>query len=143
MPEPAPAHSLSHLHAAFLAILPRIELHARVYFRGLKCPHRKADAVQETLADVSVPRTAEGAPRSALAAGSPGAVVTSPSGAGWRNCPVNRPRATAITETSPVTQVGRPGAPSRVGAGLPGVCRRRRNSSSTLSSPRPGMSCIT
>jgi hypothetical protein len=44
------ADSLHLLHAAFLSILPRIELHAQVYFRGLKCPHRKAEAVQETLA---------------------------------------------------------------------------------------------
>jgi hypothetical protein len=44
------ALALAHLHAAFLSILPRIELHARVYFRGLRCPHTKADAVQETLA---------------------------------------------------------------------------------------------
>jgi hypothetical protein len=44
------ADSLHRLQAAFLSILPRIELHAQVYFRGLKCPHRKAEAVQETLA---------------------------------------------------------------------------------------------
>jgi hypothetical protein len=41
---------LAHLHAAFLSILPRIELHARVYFRGLRCPQRRDDAVQETVA---------------------------------------------------------------------------------------------
>jgi hypothetical protein len=34
----------------FLDILPRIELHARVYFRHLKCPHRKEDAVAEAVA---------------------------------------------------------------------------------------------
>ncbi len=50
MPAPAPAPPLSHLHAAFVSILPRIELHAHVYFRGIRCPQRKADAVQETLA---------------------------------------------------------------------------------------------
>src|SRR5690348_6205925 len=50
MPEPAPPPSLADLHAAFLSILPRIELHARVYFRGVRCPARQADAVQETLA---------------------------------------------------------------------------------------------
>ena len=38
------------LHAAFLALLPRIELHARLYFRGLRCPHRRDDAVAETVA---------------------------------------------------------------------------------------------
>jgi hypothetical protein len=42
--------SLSHLQAAFLSILPRIELHACIYFRGIKCPQRKDDAVQETVA---------------------------------------------------------------------------------------------
>jgi len=38
------------LHAAFLPLLPRIALHARVYFRHLKCPHRRADAVAEVVA---------------------------------------------------------------------------------------------
>ena len=42
--------TLTHLHAAFLSILPRIELHARIYFRGIRCSHRKDEAVQETLA---------------------------------------------------------------------------------------------
>ena len=41
---------LAHLHAAFRSILPRIELHARLYFRHLRCPQRQDDAVQETLA---------------------------------------------------------------------------------------------
>jgi hypothetical protein len=44
------APSLVALHAAFLSILPRMELHARVYFRGLRCPDHQAEAVQETLA---------------------------------------------------------------------------------------------
>jgi hypothetical protein len=39
-----------HLHAAFLTILPRIERHARVYFRDLRGDDRRAEAVQETLA---------------------------------------------------------------------------------------------
>jgi hypothetical protein len=38
------------LHAAFLSLLPRVESHARIYFRHLKCPHRKADAIAETVA---------------------------------------------------------------------------------------------
>jgi hypothetical protein len=38
------------LHRGFLAILARIELHARIYFRAVKCPHRKDDAVAETIA---------------------------------------------------------------------------------------------
>ena len=39
-----------HLHVVFLALLPRIERHGRVYFRHLKCPHRRADAVAEMVA---------------------------------------------------------------------------------------------
>lgn len=38
---------VSQLQARFLAILPRIELHARIVFRHLKCPHAKADAIAE------------------------------------------------------------------------------------------------
>ena len=38
------------LHAHFLAILPRIETHARVRFRYLRCPGRRADAVAEVVA---------------------------------------------------------------------------------------------
>jgi hypothetical protein len=37
---------LDELHARFLDLLPRIELHGDIYFRHLK-PHRKADAIQE------------------------------------------------------------------------------------------------
>jgi hypothetical protein len=50
MPRATPDLSLSHLHAAFLSILPRIELHAHIYFRGIQCPQRKDDAVAETVA---------------------------------------------------------------------------------------------
>jgi hypothetical protein len=45
--------SVSHLaqvHANFLTIVPRIEAHGKVYFRHLKCPHRREDAIQEMLA---------------------------------------------------------------------------------------------
>ena len=38
------------LHARFLLILPRIERHGRIYFRHVRCPHRKADAIQEMTA---------------------------------------------------------------------------------------------
>jgi hypothetical protein len=38
------------VHQHFLSILSRIELHAQVYFRHLRCPGRKEDAVAETLA---------------------------------------------------------------------------------------------
>jgi hypothetical protein len=41
---------LEQLHNQFLALLPRIELHARITFRGVRCPDRRADAVAETVA---------------------------------------------------------------------------------------------
>jgi hypothetical protein len=49
----APLHdfcpvSVRALHATFLAILPRITEHGKVYFRHLKCPHAK----EETLAEM-------------------------------------------------------------------------------------------
>jgi hypothetical protein len=37
---------LDELHAHFLDILPKIELHGHIYFRHLS-PHKKADAIQE------------------------------------------------------------------------------------------------
>ena len=45
-----PATSLHALHARFLSFLPRIELHGRVCFRHLRCPHRRQDAIQEMVA---------------------------------------------------------------------------------------------
>ena len=39
-----------HLHAAFLSILPRIETHARVCSRGLRCPHQKEEFRAEVVA---------------------------------------------------------------------------------------------
>jgi hypothetical protein len=42
--------SLIRLQEAFLSLLPRIEAHARICFRYLRCPHRKDDAVAETVA---------------------------------------------------------------------------------------------
>jgi hypothetical protein len=41
---------LEQLHAEFLQIMPRIETHALIYFRHLKCPGRRADAVAEAVA---------------------------------------------------------------------------------------------
>jgi hypothetical protein len=41
---------VDQLHARFLALLPRLELHARITFRGLRCPGLREDAVQEVLA---------------------------------------------------------------------------------------------
>src|SRR5262245_38224952 len=46
----APLPSGERLHAVFLALLPRLQLHARVFFRHLKCPVQKEDAVQEVIA---------------------------------------------------------------------------------------------
>jgi hypothetical protein len=41
---------LRALQLAFLSILPRIERHGRVYFRHVRCPDRKADAISEMVA---------------------------------------------------------------------------------------------
>ncbi len=38
------------MHAGFLVLLPRIETHALIAFRHLRCPDRRADAVAETVA---------------------------------------------------------------------------------------------
>jgi hypothetical protein len=38
------------LHAGFLRILPRIERHARFYFRDVGCPSKRADLIAETIA---------------------------------------------------------------------------------------------
>jgi hypothetical protein len=48
--EPAAPRNLDALHKHFLAILPRIELHARICFRGTRCPASRDDAVAETVA---------------------------------------------------------------------------------------------
>jgi hypothetical protein len=46
-----PACSLDCLQHVFLMhILPRVEAHGRIYFRHIKCPHRKEDAIQEMVA---------------------------------------------------------------------------------------------
>lgn len=44
------AKALEALHARFLSILPRIELHARIYFRHVKCPAKKEDCIGEVIA---------------------------------------------------------------------------------------------
>jgi hypothetical protein len=38
------------LHARFLTFLPRIEAHARIYFRGIRCADMRADRIAETIA---------------------------------------------------------------------------------------------
>jgi hypothetical protein len=45
MPVPS-SHQLASLHDKFLALLPKIELHGRIYFRHLK-PHKKEEVLQE------------------------------------------------------------------------------------------------
>jgi hypothetical protein len=41
---------VASLRTAFLSILPRIERHGRVYFRGINCAHRQEEAVAEMVA---------------------------------------------------------------------------------------------
>jgi hypothetical protein len=38
------------LHDQFLDLLPKIEIHARIYFRGIKCADQRADKIRETVA---------------------------------------------------------------------------------------------
>ena len=38
------------LHARFLRLLPKLEAHARICFRGVRCPVKQADRVQECVA---------------------------------------------------------------------------------------------
>jgi hypothetical protein len=47
---PTDPAALARLHSGFLALLPRIETHGRVYFRGVRCPHRREDLIAETVA---------------------------------------------------------------------------------------------
>lgn len=42
--------STTTLQNEFLSVLPRIELHARISFRDVRCPARKDDLIQETVA---------------------------------------------------------------------------------------------
>jgi hypothetical protein len=39
-----------HLHAAFVALLPRIELHARFHFRAVHCAEKRAELIAEATA---------------------------------------------------------------------------------------------
>src|SRR5262249_6602217 len=47
---PLPNPAVDQLHRRFLALLPRLQLHAEVYFRHIKCPAKKEDAIQEVIA---------------------------------------------------------------------------------------------
>jgi hypothetical protein len=42
--------SLTTLHRRFLSLLPRIELHGRIYFRGHRCRFKKEDLIAELVA---------------------------------------------------------------------------------------------
>lgn len=42
--------SINRIQADFLAALPRIDNHARLYFRNVPCRHRKADLISEVVA---------------------------------------------------------------------------------------------
>jgi len=42
--------SQDNLHDSFLALLPKLQSHATIYFRDVRCPGRKEDAVQECVA---------------------------------------------------------------------------------------------
>jgi hypothetical protein len=44
------ANAIDQLHAQFLELVPRLETHAEIYFRGIQCPDKKADKVSETIA---------------------------------------------------------------------------------------------
>ena len=47
--QPTP-HPLADLQARFLQLLPKVETHGRIFFRNLRCPHRRDDAVAEMIA---------------------------------------------------------------------------------------------
>ena len=44
------APTIDQLHAGFCLLVPRIELHARITFRDVRCPAKKADKVAECVA---------------------------------------------------------------------------------------------
>src|SRR5207244_9353691 len=44
------SHALAFLQAAFVAVLPRIVTHGRLYFRHVKCPATREEAVAEMVA---------------------------------------------------------------------------------------------
>src|SRR5437763_1315165 len=45
-----PCPSPDQLRSAFLAFLPRLEAHARIAFRDVHCPDRRAECVAEAVA---------------------------------------------------------------------------------------------
>jgi DNA-directed RNA polymerase specialized sigma24 family protein len=50
MPIPFSSAALAHLQASFIAlVLPKVLSHGRVCFRGIKCPHRHEDVIQDMI----------------------------------------------------------------------------------------------
>src|SRR4029450_4814681 len=49
-PTTSPVRLPDALHAEFLTLLPRVELHGRVYFRHVRSPEAKEEAVAEMVA---------------------------------------------------------------------------------------------
>lgn len=50
LPESFPVRSVEDLHTVFLKVLPRIETHARIFFRDVRCPQERDERVAETIA---------------------------------------------------------------------------------------------
>lgn len=50
MTRPTSDPDLANLHAGFLLLLPRLEAHARAYFRHVRCPQKKDDLAAEAVA---------------------------------------------------------------------------------------------
>jgi hypothetical protein len=44
------APSAGQMHAGFLRLLPRVQTHARIHFRDVRCPGRRDDRVAESVA---------------------------------------------------------------------------------------------
>src|SRR5262245_3976342 len=49
MPTSSPPPPAAEVQQRFLAVLSRVERHARVRFRSVRCPHARADAVAEAI----------------------------------------------------------------------------------------------
>jgi hypothetical protein len=50
VPVSRPKQTMAGLHALFLLMLPRIEQHAQIYFRHVRCPQQRDDAIAEAIA---------------------------------------------------------------------------------------------
>ena len=47
---PSRTSSATPLHTAFLSLLPRVQTHARIAFRDIRCPAQKEEVIQEVVA---------------------------------------------------------------------------------------------